>query len=118
MKTAREAGISTDSLTEADLSRLAHPAEIDLARKIAEWPRQLESAALAHEPHRIAFYLYDLASEFHGHWNKGKDEPALRFVQEGDAEGTRARLALIRAVAVVISVGLGILGVTPVNEMR
>jgi arginyl-tRNA synthetase len=118
MKTAAEAGIPSDSLETADLAPLDHDAELDLARKVAEWPRLLEAAAQNHEPHRIAFYLYDLASEFHALWNKGKDERRLRFVQAGDAAGSRARLALIRSVAVVISAGLGILGVTPVDEMR
>ncbi len=118
MKTAAEAGIAADSLDAADLSRLDHPAELALAAKVAEWPRLLETAAHHHEPHRVAFYLYDLASEFHAMWNKGKDEPRLRFVQPEDAQGTRARLAMIRSVAVVISAGLGILGVTPLDEMR
>ncbi len=118
MKTAVEAGIATDSLETVDLAPLDHDAELNLARKVAEWPRLLEAAAQNHEPHRIAFYLYDLASEFHALWNKGKDEPRLRYVQPGDEAGSRARLALIRSVAVVISAGLGILGVTPVDEMR
>jgi len=97
---------------------LAHPAELALAAKLAEWPRLVEIAAKAHEPHRVAFYLYDLASEFHGLWNKGNAEPALRFLQEDDPAATRAKLALITAVQVVISNGLAILGVTPVEEMR
>ncbi len=118
MKTAVEAGIATDSLETVDLAPLDHDAELNLARKVAEWPRLLEAAAQNHEPHRIAFYLYDLASEFHALWTKGKDEPRLRYVQPGDEAGSRARLALIRSVAVVISAGLGILGVTPVDEMR
>ena len=78
----------------------------------------METAARHHEPHRIAFYLYELASDFHGMWNRGKDEPRLRYVQEADPEGTAARLALVRAVSVVIAAGLGILGVTPMDEMR
>jgi len=78
----------------------------------------VETAAKHHEPHRVAFYLYDLASAFHAHWNKGKDEPRLRVVQETDPAGTAARLALVKSVAVVISAGLGILGVTPAEEMR
>ena len=101
-----------------DVTLLAHPAELALAAKLAEWPRLVEIAAKAHEPHRVAFYLYDLASEFHGLWNKGNAEPALRFLQEDDPAATRAKLALITAVQVVISNGLAILGVTPVEEMR
>jgi arginyl-tRNA synthetase len=112
---AAEAGIAADA---SDLSAIAHPAEFALAAKLAEWPRLVEIAATSHEPHRVAFYLYDLASEFHGLWNKGNAEPALRFLQEGDPVASKAKLALIGAVQVVISNGLGILGVTPVEEMR
>ena len=85
---------------------------------MAEWPRQVEIAAAAHEPHRIAFYLYELASDFHALQHQGKLDPALRFIRE-DAPGlTRARLALVRATQVVVAAGLGILGVTPMDEMR
>ena len=73
---------------------------------------------VAHEPHRIAFYLYDLAAAFHAHWNRGRDEPALRFIVEGNPDLTRARLALVQAVGFVIGSGLKIFGVTPVEEMR
>jgi arginyl-tRNA synthetase len=97
---------------------LEDPAELTLARKLAEWPRLVETAARSHEPHRVAFYLYDLASDFHALWNKGNDAPHLRFVQEDAPEATSAKIALPRAVAVVISAGLGILGVTPAEEMR
>ena len=103
---------------QGDVTRLTHPAELALAAKLAEWPRLVEIAAKSHEPHRVAFYLYDLASEFHGLWNKGNAEPALRFLQEDDPDTSRAKLALITAVQVVISNGLAILGVTPVEEMR
>jgi len=113
----RLGGLDDAALAAADLSRLAHPAQAALARKIAEWPRVVGQAAEAREPHRIAFYLYDLASAFHALYNLGRDEPALRVVQDGDAAGNAARLALSRAVAVVISAGLGILGVAPVDEM-
>ena len=85
---------------------------------IAQWPRQVEAAAAAHEPHRIAFYLYDLAGQFHAHWNRGRDEPALRFIVEEDSELTRARLALVQAVGFVIGSGLKVFGVSPVEEMR
>ncbi|WP_026757790.1 arginine--tRNA ligase [Sediminimonas qiaohouensis] len=117
---AREAGLNVDdaALAGADLSGLTHPSELAVARKLAEWPRMVEIAGRTNEPHRIAFYLYDLASEFHSLWNRGNEEPALRFVQDGDEATTRSKLALARAVTVVISAGLGILGVTPVEEMR
>ena len=117
---ASDAGfdVSDAALAGHDLAPLKHPSEIMVTRKLGEWPRMVDAAALAHEPHRIAFYLYDLASEFHALWNKGNDLPELRFLQESDREGTNARLALIRAVSVVISSGLGILSVTPLREMR
>ncbi|MEM9049674.1 MAG: arginine--tRNA ligase [Pseudomonadota bacterium] len=105
------------ALAEADLSPLTDPAEIALAARIAEWPRLVEAAAQAHEPHRVAFYLYDLAGALHALWTLGNDRPELRFVQEDDPGATSARLALVNASAVVISAGLGILGVTPVEEM-
>jgi arginyl-tRNA synthetase len=101
-----------------DLGLLAHPAEIGLMKKLAEWPRLVEIAARGNEPHRVAFYLYELASDLHALWNRGNDEPALRFVQEGDAATTAAKIALARATGVVICAGLAILGVTPVEEMR
>ncbi|WP_421703855.1 arginine--tRNA ligase [Aliiroseovarius sp.] len=101
-----------------DTPVLADDAEFSVAKKLAEWPRLVEIAARTHEPHRVAFYLYDLASEFHGLYHKGKDQPELKFVQEGDPVATAAKIALPRAVAVVISAGLGILGVTPAEEMR
>jgi arginyl-tRNA synthetase len=78
----------------------------------------VEIAAKNHEPHRVAFYLYELASDFHALWNRGNERPELRFVHEGDPAATSAKIALPRAVAVVISAGLAILGVTPVEEMR
>ena len=102
----------------SDDAKLEDPAEFAVARKLAEWPRLVEIAARNHEPHRVAFYLYELASEFHALWNKGNDTPALRFLQEGDPQATAGKIALPRAVAVVIANGLGILGVTPVEEMR
>ncbi len=109
---------SDERLAEADLSGLGHPGELGLARKLGEWPRQVEVAAAHHEPHRIAFYLYDLASEFHALQHQGKLDPALRFVREDAPDLSLARLALVRATAVVISAGLGILGVAPMDEMR
>lgn len=120
LRKAQAAGIDTSdaALAAADLSLLSHPAEIDMAQQIAEWPREVEIAAKGNEPHRIAFFLYELASEFHGLWNKGNDDTSLRFVQEGNAATTSAKIALARATGVVISAGLAILGVTPVEEMR
>ena len=120
LRKAVEAGVAVDDATLAavDLSGLTHEAELAVARKIAEWPRLVEIAAKGHEPHRIAFYLYDLASDFHALWNRGNDNQSLRFLQDGDSDTTQAKIALIRAVAIVISRGLGILGVTPAEEMR
>ena len=118
-KAGTEAGIdvSDAALAAADLGQLGHEAELTVARKIAEWPRLIEIAARANEPHRLAFYLYELASDFHGLWNRGNEDTSLRFVQENVAV-SQAKIALVRAVGVVISNGLGILGVTPVEEMR
>lgn len=109
--------LSEDGLMTAALDRLTHPDELAVIRLIANWPRIIESAAVAHEPHRVAFYLYDLASGFHSYWNKGNEDPSLRFLLKDDAELTTARLALIRGVQLVIASGLGIMGVEPVEEM-
>ncbi len=106
------------ALAEAPISCLTHEAELALIRMIASWPRQVEAAAEAHEPHRIAFFLYDLASLFHGWWTKGKEQPALRVVIEDNEELTMARIALVRGVETVIGCGLGIFGIEPVEEMR
>ena len=110
--------IDTKNLAKADLSGLADQAELDVIRRIAAWPRVVEGAALSHEPHRIAFYLHDLAGDFHLLWNKGKEEPALRFVVAGDPDITAARLALLSALRSVIAAGLSVIGVKPVEEMR
>jgi arginyl-tRNA synthetase len=120
LRKATEAGIPCDDTTlgGADHARLSHPAELALIAKLAEWPRLVEIAARTNEPHRIAFYLYELASEFHGFWNRGNEDPSIRFVQEGDVATSQAKIALARATGVVISSGLGILGVTPAQEMR
>jgi len=119
LRRAAEAGIVVDDavLQTADLSKLSHEAEIGVARKIAEWPRLVEIAARTNEPHRVAFYLYELASDLHGLWNKGNDETSLRFIQEDDPATSQSKIALARAVSVVISAGLAILGVKPVDEM-
>ncbi|MBO6854344.1 MAG: arginine--tRNA ligase [Marivivens sp.] len=120
LRKARDEGFSVADadLAEADLSLLKNEAEIAVAKKLAEWPRLVEIAAKGHEPHRVAFYLYELASEFHGLWNKGNDDVSLRFLQSNDEVTSKAKIALIRSVSVVISHGLAILGVKPVTEMR
>ncbi|MEL6316906.1 MAG: arginine--tRNA ligase [Pseudomonadota bacterium] len=110
--------VSDAALAGADLSGLAHPGQRALMRRIGEWPRAVEQAAEAREPHRIAFFLYDVASDFHAHYHEGRDDPGLRFVQADDPEGSRARLALARAVGATIAGGLRLLGVTPLEEMR
>ncbi|MBN9539157.1 MAG: arginine--tRNA ligase [Alphaproteobacteria bacterium] len=118
MRQAAAAGISTEGLEGVLLDRLSDAGELALIRQIAQWPRQVEAAAAAHEPHRIAFYLYDLAAAFHAHWNRGREEPGLRFVVEGEPDLTRARLALVQGIGFVIGSGLKVFGVTPVEEMR
>ena len=120
LRKAQAAGIATDdaTLAAADLCKLDHDAELALLRKVAEWPRLVETAARSNEPHRVAFYLYELAGEFHGLWNKGNEETQLRFIQEDDAATSQAKIALARAVAIVIAAGLGILGVSPAQQMR
>jgi arginyl-tRNA synthetase len=119
LRKAAEAGVdvSDQTLMAADTTRLAHPAELAMVAKLAEWPRLVEIAARANEPHRVAFYLYELASDFHSLWNRGNDDPSLRFVQD-DSATTQAKIALARCTGVVIRSGLAILGVTPVEEMR
>ncbi len=112
------ADLTDAGLAKADLSRLKDPDEIGVLRTIASWPRTVEGAALAHEPHRLAFYMYDLASAFHALWNKGNDAAELRFLQADDQAVSLARLALVRAVGLVIASGLAVFGVEPVEEMR
>ncbi|MFN6955220.1 MAG: arginine--tRNA ligase [Acetobacteraceae bacterium] len=106
------------ALAEADLSYLTDPAEMALIRRLATWPRTVEAAAIAREPHRIAFFLQDVAAEFHGLWNKGREDATLRFIREDEPEATQARLALVAATATVIRSGLAVMGVSPVEEMR
>ncbi|MFI4986904.1 MAG: arginine--tRNA ligase [Alphaproteobacteria bacterium] len=110
--------ISPESLARGALGRLDDSLELALIRLLCGWPRQIEASAEAHEPHRLAFYLYDLAAAFHGLWTKGREEPSLRFILESDAELTGARLALVRAVQLVIASGLSLFGVTAVEEMH
>jgi arginyl-tRNA synthetase len=105
-------------LREAQLDRLSDTGEVSLLRRIALYPRVVEAAALAHEPHRIAFYLYELASEFHALWTRGKDLPHLRFIIQNDRETTKARLALVKGIVTVLASGLALLGVSAPAEMR
>ncbi|MGI8724013.1 MAG: arginine--tRNA ligase [Methyloceanibacter sp.] len=105
-------------LARADLDRLNDDSEIALIKRIAHFPRLVEAAAATHEPHRIAFYLYDLAGDFHGLWNRGKDSPQLRFIYDSDRELTRSRVALVVATQRVLALGLGILGVHAMQELH
>jgi arginyl-tRNA synthetase len=113
-----EVGARAAFLCDAAVERLTDPAELDLLRRLALYPRMIEAAAVAHEPHRIAFYLYDLASEFHGLWTRGRDLPYLRFIINKDAEITKARLAMVQGVVSVLASGLAVLGVHAPDEMR
>jgi arginyl-tRNA synthetase len=113
-----DAGARAAFLGQAAVERLTDPAELGLLRLLALYPRMIEAAASAHEPHRIAFYLYDLASEFHALWTRGRDLPYLRFIINNDAEITKARLALVQGVVSVLASGLAILGVHAPDEMR
>lgn len=116
-----EVGIAqafSESPTDEQLALLTHPAELSLIRLMATFPRIIEAAALAHEPHRVAFYLHDLASEFHSLWNLGNSDLSLRFIQKENNDLTAARLALVRACANVVACGLTVLGVEPLEEMR
>ncbi|MEM7061368.1 MAG: arginine--tRNA ligase [Pseudomonadota bacterium] len=113
---AAEDGMTPD-VSDADLALLTDPGELAVIRQLATWPRLIETAAHHLEPHRITFYLYDLASEFNAQWNRGQDDPSLRFVRPDAPDLTSARLAMVVAVRVVISAGLGILGVAPMKEM-
>jgi arginyl-tRNA synthetase len=101
-----------------DLSQLQDPGEIELIKKLAAFPHLVAGAARAHEPHRLAFYLYDLASAFHAHWTRGNESPHLRFIQAHDGKLTAARLALVQANAQVLAAGLAIIGVHAPEEMR
>ena len=105
------------ALSEANLSSLTHASELSLIKKLAEWPRIVELSARLYEPHRLAFYLFDLSSELHSHWGKGGENPHLRFLQSDDMTITKSKIALARAVFIVISSGLAILGVQPAEKM-
>mgnify|MGYP005968274569 FL=1 len=112
-----EKDLSLPALAKADFSLLTDEAEIALIRQLAEFPRQIEIAAAAHEPHRIAYYLNDTAAAFHGLWNKGRDNTELRFLEQEKPELSLARLALVEAAATVIRSGLDVFGVIPAEEM-
>ncbi len=101
-----------------NFSLLSDAGELALIKKVAAWPRIVEQAAASRQPHRIAFYLHELASDLHSHWNRGKDSPDLRFIMENNPLLTHARLGLVKAVALVLASGLGILGVSAPDEMR
>ncbi|ADZ70771.1 arginine--tRNA ligase [Polymorphum gilvum] len=110
--------LSDAALSAADLSHLRDVGELDLIAKLALWPKMVDAAAEAHEPHRIAFFLHDLASSLHAHWNRGKEMPQLRFINTENTGSTLARLALVRAVSLVLASGLAVLGVDAPPEMR
>jgi len=109
---------SPASLSGANLDRLVRPGELALIKSLSHWPNVVETAAMAHEPHRVAFFLTDLAAEFHTLWAVGNEDESLRFIVPEDPALTAARLALSQGVAAVIASGLGILGVSPAEEMR
>ena len=113
-------GLALDDadLATADMSLLADEAELALIRLLAGWPRLVETAASAREPHRVAYFLQELAAEFHGLWNMGHEDPTLRFLLAENESLTRSRTALVRGVCIVIASGLQVMGVTPVEEMR
>ena len=112
------AALDPAELGQMPLDSLQDAAELALIRRLASWPRTVESAALAQEPHRIAFFLYDLAGDFHMLWNRGRDDSTLRFLQADRLAETMARLVLVAATATVLRSGLAVLGVIPVEEMR
>ncbi len=110
--------LSGPALAAASFMELADAGETAIVKLVAQYPRLVETAAAAHEPHRVAFYLHDLASTFHSHWNRGKDQPQLRFVNQERRDSTFARLGLVAAMTNVLRSGLGILGVSAPDEMR
>ncbi|MEM5472668.1 arginine--tRNA ligase [Hoeflea sp. AS60] len=118
LETFPDLDLSPEALASADLSDLSHESELALIAKLGEYPRMIEAAASGQEPHRVAFYLYELASLLHSHWNKGRDEPSLRFVNDKNRQSTNARLGLVYAVASVLKSGLSITGTDAPEEMR
>ena len=113
-----DAGARAEFLRHAAIDRLDDPAELALMRRLGLYPRLVEAAAAAHEPHRVAFYLYELASEFHAFWTRGNDAPHLRFIIQNDPDMTASRLALVQGVVTVLASGLAVLGVAAPDEMR
>ena len=113
-----EIDLSPEALGRAELAHLEDEGEQGLIKLLAQYPRVIEAAASAHEPHRLAFYLHDVASLFHSHWNRGKDQPQLRFVNQDRRELTCARLALVTGLMTVLASGLSVLGVSAPDEMR
>ena len=123
LRNAEDVGFTPDELSAAalgtaDSGLLRAPEEIALAKVLGVYPRILLGAALALEPHRLAFYLQDLAAAFHGLWTRGKEDPSLRFIQDDNRNLTAARLALLRATEIVLANGLDVIGVEPNTEMR
>jgi len=114
----QDAAARAAGLARAPLERLEDEAELALIKRLALYPRVVDAASSAHEPHRIAFYLYELASEFHAQWTRGKDLPHLRFIIQNDPQLTKARLALVQGVVAVLASGLALLGVEAPEEMR
>src|SRR5690606_8278926 len=110
--------LSLSKLAESRVDLLTDEFEVALMKRISQFPRLVESAALAHEPHRIAFYAHDLAADFHALWNRGKELPHLRFMVEASREITEARLALVTSTAIVLRSALRLLGVQAITEMR
>ncbi|MEJ8476008.1 arginine--tRNA ligase [Roseibium algae] len=115
---APDLDLTDSTFADADFSLLDDSGELELISKMAEWPKIVDAAAETHEPHRVAFYLYELASSLHGHWNRGKELPQLRFINTDNTNLTVARLALVRAVSLILASGLGVLGVDAPEEMR
>jgi arginyl-tRNA synthetase len=115
MRKAAEAGLSLDPLADLDL---LDGEELALIKLAAQYPRLVEAAALSHEPHRIAFYLGDLAAAFHSQWNRGNDDPARRFLLEDQPDISRARLELARSIGQIVRNGLALMGVEAAEEMR
>lgn len=117
-ETFADTDLSDAALVQADLTQCGDEDELAIMRTIAAWPRTVEAAAQSHEPHRLAFYLYDLAAQLHALWNRGNENAELRFLLPDQPDKTIARLALVRSVALVIASGLDVFGVEPVEEMR
>lgn len=109
---------SLDDLSKINVTLLTDVSELEMMKLLANWPRQVEVAALVREPHRIAYFLHDIAAAFHGLWNKGKDHTHLRFIDPEDRATTTARLALVKGTATIIASGLDLFGITPLEEMR